>query len=128
MLGGVSEAAGFGISIVTPDDVEGLQNDRDYHAINQQELKGTDKELVATNVADNAIKHHPTNDVAHHVEQGRNPIVIADASENASRFLVGAAQSGRRFFPNWRLTQILNRQFRLRQILRWSSEHERGIS
>ena len=80
MLGRVDQTSHFGISVVTPDNVEGLQDDGEHDAINKHKLKGTDKELVAANVADNAIKHDPTNDVAQRAEHGCNPIVVADIS------------------------------------------------
>src|SRR5436190_9598842 len=111
MFSRIDQTTHFGISIVTADDVKRLQNDSQHHTVNKHELEGTDKELVAANIADNPIKHHPTNDVAHHVEQGRSPIVVADTSKSSSRFLVGAGQSRRRLFPNWRLNQIVNQQF-----------------
>ena len=80
MLGRVDQTSHFGISVVTPDNVEGLQDDGEHDAINKHKLKGTDKELVAANVADYAIKHHPANDVAQRAEHGCNPIVVADTS------------------------------------------------
>ena len=127
MFGGIDQTSHFGISVVTADDVKCLQNDSEHHAVNKHELEGTDEELVAANIADNPVKHDPTNHVAPHVEQGRNPIVVADTSKSSSQFLVGAAQSRRRFFPNWRLNQIVNQQFGLSGILRWSSKHDGAI-
>src|SRR5260370_15707596 len=103
MLGRVDQTSHFGISVVTTDNVEGLQNDREHHPVNEHELKGTDKELITGNVADNPIEHHPTNDVAHCVEKGRNPIVVAGTFRHSARALVGATSSGRSYFPNRRL-------------------------
>src|SRR4030095_14969929 len=77
MLRRVDQTPHFGVPAVAADDVKGLQNDGEHDAVNQQELKGTDKELVPTNVTYNPIKHDPAKDVAHQVEQANNPIVHA---------------------------------------------------
>src|SRR3989442_3942610 len=57
----VDQTSHFGISVVTADDVKCLQNDSEHHAVNKHDLEGTDKELVAANIADNPVKHHPPN-------------------------------------------------------------------
>src|SRR4030095_6874851 len=96
MLRRVDQTPHFGVPAVADDDVKGLQNDGKHYPVNQHELKGTGKELVATNVTHNPINDDPAKDVADQVEQPDNPIVTANSIKRSSGFLIGAAQGGRR--------------------------------